>query len=137
MTKKADDRERCALVVDEEVPRWLLANATAVLGVALGVHGRIGLGPDLPDVTGDLHAGIGAMPLPILTAPAGELPALRRKGLELGLFVVDFNEAALRSRTYDEYRVALGAIDPGYVGLGVHGQGQAVRSLTGNLRSLK
>jgi hypothetical protein len=129
--------DRCILVLDDELPRWLAANATAVLGVALGGHGRIPLGPDLPDGSGDLHPGIGTVPLPILTAPAHELPALRRKALELGIFVVDFNGAAYQSKTYDQYQDLLGATELSYLGLGMHGSAKPLRSLTGNLRSLK
>ena len=52
--------------------------------------------------------------------------------------MVDFNDAALKSRTYDEYRDTLcAAAEPSYLGLGVYGAGRAMRSLTGNLRSLK
>jgi hypothetical protein len=91
---------RCVLVVDPEQPAWLTANTAAVLGVALGGHGLIPLGPGVADAQGEKHPGIGALPLPILAALAEKLPELRRKAQDVGLVVVDFNAAAHGSRTY-------------------------------------
>lgn len=128
---------RCALVVAEELPRWLAANTAAVMGVALGAHGLIPLGPDLPDATGSLHRGIGTTPLPVLTAQAQELPALREKALELDLFVIDFSTAAHESATYDEYEESLLSKPIGYLGLAMRGPKKSILSVTGNLRTLR
>jgi hypothetical protein len=128
---------RCALVIAEELPRWLAANAAAVLGVALGAHGLIPVGPDLRDEAGSLHPGIGTTPLPVLTTRAEELPALRDKALELGIFVIDFNEAAHSSATYNEYEKKLRAMHMSYLGLALCGAKKQVLSVTGNLKSLR
>ncbi|WP_242907203.1 DUF2000 domain-containing protein [Actinomadura terrae] len=128
---------RCALVVAEELPRWLAANTTAVLGVALGAHGLIPAGPDLEDHEGGRHPGIGTVPLPVLAAPSGELAPLRLKALKLGIVVIDFNEAARNSRTYDEYEKRLSTEPIGYLGLALHGPKKAITSVSGNLKSLR
>jgi hypothetical protein len=129
--------ESCVLVLDQELPRWLAANATAVLGVALGAHRLISAGPDLLDAEGSSHPGIGVRPLPILSASRDELPALRRKALESQITVIDFNDAARNSRVYDEYETRLLSEDLGYLGLALYGPRKAVKSLSGNLRSLR
>lgn len=128
---------RCALVLADELPRWLAANSAAVLGVALAGHGLIPVGPDLLDMTAEKHPGIGTMPLPILTAPGDELPQLRRTAIERGIFVIDFNSAAHSSHTYDEYEKLLGDGPVNYLGLALHGARKAVTSVCGNLKSLR
>jgi hypothetical protein len=128
---------RCVLVVAEELPRWLAANTTAVLGVALGAHQLIPAGPDLPDGEGSTHPGIGTTPLPVLTAPGEELSALRHKAMELGVFVIDFNDAARDSKTYDEYEGTLAGRSVSYLGLALYGPKKQVNSVAGNLRNLR
>jgi len=128
---------RCVLIVDADLPRWLVANSAAVLGVALGAHGYIAHGPDLPDSSGSMHPGIGVMPLPILAASASDLPGLRQKALDARAVVIDFNAAARDSRTYPEYEDKLARDVPEYLGIAVHGPAAVVTSLTGNLKSLR
>lgn len=129
--------QRCVIVVDEGLPTWLLANSTAVLGVALGAHGHITLGPDVTDREGGIHPGIGKIPLPILAAGRIALPLLREKAIKLGLTVLDFNSAAQLSRTYPEYERRLQADHLEYLGLALFGAAKAVTSLTGNLKGLR
>jgi hypothetical protein len=128
---------RCVLVIDPDLPRWLIVNAAAVLGVAIGANGRVPLGPSVRDVRGSDHPGIGALPLPILAAPEVDLPLLRQKALSAGLFVVDFNSVARDSRVYPEYEKQLALSEPSYLGLAIHGDAKLVTSVTGNLRSLR
>jgi hypothetical protein len=127
----------CILVVDEALPRWLAANTTAVLGVALGAHGLIQAGPELSDADGCYHPGIGTMPLPVLAATRDELPALRFKATESHISVIDFNDAARSSRSYDEYEQQLLSGSVGYLGLALFGPRKAVKSLSGNLKSFR
>lgn len=131
------DDELCVLVLDDALPRWLAANTTAVLGVALGAHGLIQAGPELPDAEGVSHPGIGTRPLPVLTATREELPALRHKATESNITVIDFNDAARNSHSYDEYERNLLAEDTDYLGLALYGPRKAVKSLSGNLKSLR
>ncbi len=77
------------------------------------------------------------MPLPVLTAQREELSALRTKARELGLYVIDFNDAARQSRNYDEYKEKLSGKPVGYLGLALYGKKQAIRSIAGNLKSLR
>lgn len=128
---------RCVLVVDRALPPWLIANTTAVLSVALGAHGAIPLGPETVDSNGEKHPGIGAMPLPILAAASTELPELRRKAHDSGLFVVDFNTAARDSRTYPEYEHKVANEQVSYLGIAIYGAARAVTSIAGNLKSLR
>jgi hypothetical protein len=128
---------RCVLVIDQDLPRWLTVNTAAVLGVALGGHGIVPMGPSLLDNGGSEHPGIGALPLPVLAAPGPELPALRQISLKSGLFVIDFNSAARDSREYPEYEQKLASAEPSYLGIAIHGSAKLVTSITGNLRSLR
>ncbi|WP_175454946.1 DUF2000 domain-containing protein [Actinopolyspora saharensis] len=124
-------------MIDEELPRWLASNATAVLGVALGAHGLIQAGPELPDTDGHYHPGIGTTPLPVLASPREELPALRLKAINSNITVLDFNDAARNSRSYDEYEQKLLTESIGYLGLALFGARKAVKSVSGNLKSLR
>lgn len=133
----AVSEELCVLVLDDELPRWLAANATAVLGVALGAHGLIQAGPELPDADGHYHRGIGTIPLPVLSSPREELPALHLKAIESNITVIDFNDAARNSRSYSEYEQQLLAEPVGYLGLALFGARKSVKSVSGNLKSLR
>ena len=69
---------RCVVVVDEELAPGLAANAAAVMAVTLGARLPALVGEDFEDAAGERHPGLITTGLPVLRAPAAELPALRR-----------------------------------------------------------
>src|SRR5918997_5035719 len=76
---------RCVLVLDPDSPRWLIANAAAVLGASAGAAGAAALGPDLTDASGGRWAGIAEIVVPVLAAPPAELAALRAAAQDAGV----------------------------------------------------
>jgi hypothetical protein len=57
--------------------------------------------------------------------------------MELGVFVIDFNDAARDSKTYDEYEGTLAGRSVSYLGLALYGPKKQVNSVAGNLRNLR
>lgn len=132
---------KCVVIVDEQLPIGLIANATAVLGVSIGSHVEGIVGPSLKDRTGTRHPGIVSIPLPILTTSRDELSSLREKALsDAAVQVYDFSETAQRCRTYEEYERILAeksSSELSYIALAVQGDKKAVERLTGSLRTLR
>jgi hypothetical protein len=132
--------DKVALVIAEGLPVWQSVNAAAVLALSLGPRIPELLGEDVSDADGQVHLGIGTIPVPVLVAPASALPGIRaRAKAECGLTVVDFNAPAQESRTYRGYRQRLGALparDLTYVGLALHGPRLAVDTVTEGLALL-
>ncbi|MFI7103429.1 DUF2000 domain-containing protein [Streptomyces sp. NPDC050161] len=135
-TDNCADNAVCVLVLDDELPRWLAANTAAVLGIALGAHGLIKAGPDLADAAGSLHPGIGTTPVPVLGSPRSALPLVRQKAMAAGVTVIDFNEAARKSKSYEEYEKHFLADPLDYLGIALHGPRKAVKSVSRSLKSL-
>lgn len=135
------DQRKCVVIVDQQLPIGLIANATAVLGVSIGRHVEGIVGPALADRTGTRHPGIVSIPLPILSASRDELSRLREKALsEPAVQVYDFSETAQRCRTYEEYERVLAeksSSELSYIALAVQGNKKAVDSLTGSLKTLR
>lgn len=132
---------KCAIVVSEELPTGLAANAAGVLSVTLG-H-RVGglVGADVEDADGVAHPGIIATPLPILTAPRARIASVVRAAADDGeLFFVSFSALAQSCRTYKEYTSRLAATataDLDSVGVAVHGPRKRVDRLVGALPLLR
>jgi hypothetical protein len=131
---------RTALIIDEQLPPGLAANAAAVLAATLGHRVEHHVGPDAVDADGDCHVGIVTVPLPTLKAPQTRLADLHRRGQGLGLVVVGFTELAQRLRDYDEYLLRLAEASShqlNLIAVGLHGPRKAVDSLTGSLPLLR
>jgi hypothetical protein len=130
---------RCVLVVDPAAPRWLIANASAVLGASAGAAGAAALGPDLTDASGSRWAGIAEIVVPVLAAPPEELAALRAAAQDGGVTALAFPDLAQAAPTYADYTAAVARTPT--AGIGVHalallGSGNAVRKLTRHLSAL-
>ena len=128
---------KVAIVLDRELPPGLSANAAAVLAFSLSPLLPGCLGDAVPDGSGEEHAGITNIPLPVLAAGAEELRALRAAASRApGTACIDFSDVAQRTKNYADYAAALRA-SPGeslaYLGLCIYGEDKAVRSLTGSL----
>jgi hypothetical protein len=134
-------KNKCAVVVGDELPTGLAANAAGVLSATLG-HRVDGLvGADVEDADGVAHPGIIHVPLPILKAPRAEVAAIVRAAAEDDeLFFVAFSALAQSCRTYAEYAAKMAATvtaDLDSIGVGLHGPRKRVDRLVGSLPLLR
>jgi uncharacterized protein DUF2000 len=134
-------KNKCAIVVSEELPAGLAANAASVLSVTLG-HRVDGLvGADVKDADGVAHPGIIYMPLPILKAPRYKVAAIVQAAAgDDEIFFVSFSALAQSCKTYEEYidkMVATATADLDSVGVGLHGPQKGVNRLIGSLPLLR
>jgi hypothetical protein len=134
-------KNKCAVVLGDELPTGLAANAAGVLSVTLG-HRVDGLvGADVEDADGVAHPGIIHVPLPILKAPRAEVAAIVRAAAEDDeLFFVAFSALAQSCRTYAEYTAKMAATvtaDLDSIGVGLHGPRKRVDRLVGSLPLLR
>lgn len=129
--------EKCAIVVDKELPAGLAMNTVAALALSVGEFTDGIVGDDVKDADGRLHTGITSIPLPILKADAGELRDLAVRSVDVSdVFVVDFTSVAQSSRSYDEYTRRTAEIptrELPYIGMALCGSKKAVDKLTGSL----
>ncbi|GAA1111506.1 DUF2000 domain-containing protein [Nocardiopsis metallicus] len=127
---------KLVVVLRSDLELAVAANASAVLGLALGARLENSLGADGKDARGHLHAGINPHPVPTLAATGEQLRRIKALADERDLTVVGFNEVARGSRTYVDYLDRLAQTAPEqleYVGLAVFGPKKDVNKLTGRL----
>lgn len=127
---------KLVVVLRSDLEFAVAANASAVLGLAMGARLENSLGADGKDAGGNVHAGINTHPVPTLAATGQDLRRIKVLADERDLTVVGFNEVARRSRAYTDYLDRLAETDPTdmeYVGLAVFGPRKDVNKLTGRL----
>lgn len=128
---------KVVIVLDEELPLGLLANAAAALAFSVSPSLPDCVGAAVSDLSGDRHPGITNIPLPILAASAARLADLKEAAADTkDASCTDFSNIAQNSKNYDDYAMALGKATPEsirYLGLCIYGEDATVRSLTGNL----
>jgi hypothetical protein len=132
--------ERCVIVVDEDLPAGLAANAAAVLALTLGAREPSLVGADFVDADAEHHPGLIPIGLPVLRASRHDLVEIRRRAAADGVGVVDFPAFGQQTNDYDEFRemvAATPAAELSYLGVGLSGPGRAVRRLTGRLALLR
>lgn len=132
--------ERCVLVLDEALPPGLAANAAAVLAVSIGARFPQLPGRDLVDADGSAHPGLIPMGLPVLSAPAERLTALRAAALDRGLDVIDFPTSGQQTTDYDAFAAAVAASPTAaltLLGVALCGPSKPVRKLTGGFPLLR
>lgn len=137
MPEESSRPEKCAIVVDRDLPPGLAMNAASVLALSIGRFTDGIVGPDVKDGSGATHRGVTMIPVPVLTAGAGQVrDIVLRAHDRADVVVVDFTSIAQSSRTYDEYvdRTAPATTEElPYVGVAVAGSRKAVDKLTGSL----
>ncbi|HOM42856.1 MAG TPA: DUF2000 domain-containing protein [Bacillota bacterium] len=134
---------KCVMIIDENLPAGIIANATAALGISLAsaVDGLIGKG--LFDKDERLHQGITNIPIPILTLFKEELRIRYDELLEKNdpeILVIGFSEIAQKSLNYDDYEIKLAAArkdEIEYLGICIYGPKKKINKLTGNLKMLR
>ncbi|MEI7510778.1 MAG: DUF2000 domain-containing protein [Candidatus Peregrinibacteria bacterium] len=135
------DDKKCVLILDEELPLGLIANASAVLALTLGKIVDGILGHDIQDKSGENHLGITNTVLPILKSNKENLTLLCEKAKSMeGIVVVDFSDVAQRTKNYEDYAEQLAetnAEDLRYLGIALFGDKKAVNSLAGSLPLLR
>lgn len=134
---------RCAFVIDQGLPRGLIANTAAILAMTLGRDRPELVGHAVHDADGVRHEGIATILMPILMADADGLMALRGRTAPheaAGLSLIDVTEAAQRAKDYRAYEIRISSLrhdDLRYLGFCLHGPAALVRSLTGGLPLLR
>jgi hypothetical protein len=130
--------DRTVVVIDRDLPKGPAANAAAILALTTGARRPELIGDDFSDATGAAHPGLIATGLPVLGAPADELPGLRSAALDRGLLVVGLPAAAQTTTDYEAFRATVATTtEPAYLALLVSGPAKAVRALTGSLALLR
>ncbi len=126
------------VVVDEALAPGLAANAAAVMAVTLGATLPAMVGEDFQDGAGERHPGLITTGLPVLRAPAGELPGLRARAVAADVGVIGFPASGQTTTDYEAFRAMVAeTAAPDYLGLAFYGSGRAVRRLTGSLALLR
>lgn len=135
--------EKCVMVIDESMPRGIIANTAAIMGMTLGKKKPEIVGADVTDRSGNEHPGIIEFPVPVLQGSPEIIRQIREK-LYLpeywDLMAVDFSDLAQSCRTYDEYVAKMGHVPEStlqYFGVAICGPKKKVNQLTGSLPLLR
>jgi hypothetical protein len=132
---------KCVMVIAEELPPGLAVNAAAVLAVTVGRLVPSVVGPEATDGSGQTHAGLISITLPILKAQSAVIRQIKMKAEQTGgLIIVDLTEPAQTARTYDDYLAQIAktpAEELEYRGIALYGAKGSINKLTGNLPLLR
>ena len=134
---------KCVMIINEKLPRGLIANTSAVLALSIGDKIKGIVGEDVTDQDGQLHRGITQLSIPLLKGNSDSIRAICSRLLENGsedIFFVDFCDVAQTSKTYDEYRSKLNrtpADQLNYLGIAIYGPVEKVNRLTGSIGLLR
>ena len=132
---------KCAIVVSDELPTGLAANAASVLSLTMGHRVEGLVGADVKDADGITHPGVVHTPLPILVAPRERVDAIvRTAAAQDAMFFVGFSSLAQSCRTYDEYidrMASTPTAELASVGVGLYGPRKQVNKLVGSLPLLR
>ena len=80
------------------------------------------IGEDFQDGAGERHPGLITSGLPVLRAPAGDLPALRARAVEAEVGVIGFPAFGQTTNDYDAFRAMIAGTEaPAYLGLAFYG----------------
>ena len=135
--------EKCVMVIDGGLPRGMIANTAAIMGITLGKKMPEVVGADVTDQSGSEHLGIIEFPVPILRGTRPDIKQIREKLYQpefQDLTVVDFSDLAQSCKTYDEFMEKMGRVsesDLQYLGVAICGSRKKVNKLTGNMPLLR
>ncbi len=133
-------RWKCVFVINADLPLGLITNTAAVLALSVGARLPI-VGPDLMDGSGNRHAGLTTVPLPILKASPDVLGPLRERATSAeGCIVIDVSDVAQTTKNYSDYEALLRSRATEtlkYLGLAIAGPAKTILKMTGNLPLLR
>lgn len=137
------ETEKCVMILDENLPRGIIANAAAILGITMGNKRPEIVGINVVDKEGNRHNGIIQFPIPVLKGTAETLKQLRDRLFSekyADLTVVDFTDLAQGCRTYEMFVEKMAACSEeklSYLGIAVCGDKKKINALTGNMPLLR
>ena len=135
---------KLVMIINRDLPLSLVANTAAVLGISLSkIYQEDIVGGDIADADGNLHLGITAQTIPILSASREQVKEIREAMFEPAfaeVAAIDFSEAAQRCLNYEQYirsLAQLSAEELFYLGVCMYGPKKKVNKLTGSLPLLR
>jgi len=134
---------KCVMIVNEDLPRGIIANTTAALGISIASLQDGMIGKRLMDGNGRIHESVTNVPIPILALPVNDIKTLYDNLLDLndeGLKVIGFNDVAQKSHHYDEYEAMLSQTSKdniNYLGMCIYGPKKKINKLTGSIKMLR
>lgn len=137
------EKEKCVMILDENLPLGLIANTAAIMGITLGRQLPEVVGADVLDQSGNVHLGIIEFPVPVLKGSPETIKGIRERLYQpefQELTAVDFSDLAQGCKTYDEF---IGKMEQSpedalqYFGVAVCGPKKKVNQLTGSLPLLR
>lgn len=138
----AETEKKYVIVVNKTLPNGLLVNAAAVLATNIGrIAGEDLIGHSVEDASGEEHEGITRVPIAILASNSDGIAGLKKKAAsENGLYLVGFTSTAQKATRYEDYEQRMAMLESDeleYVGLGIYGDADAVKKLTGSMPLLR
>src|SRR5262249_33547065 len=131
---------RCVAVIDVALPSGNAANAAAVMALTMGARQPQLTGPGFIDQAGNEHPGLVTIGVPVLAAPADELPRGRAKAIAAGLDVVDLPAAGQETTDYDRFQSMMRQTAPEavrYLGVMLYGERKKVSRIVGKYALLR
>ena len=131
------------MIVNENLPRGIIANTTAALGISIASLQDVMTGKKLVDRNGRIHESITNVPIPILALPVNDVKVLYDNLLELNdedLKVIGFNDVAQNSHHYEEYEARLlqtAKDNINYLGICIYGPKKKINKLAGSMKMLR
>lgn len=135
--------KKCVLIIDENLPLGLIANAAAIMGITIGKQMPETVGSNVTDKSGNKHLGIIEFPVPILKGHSEDIKEIRKKLYQpeyKELTIVDFSDLAQGCKTYDEFIDKMAKIEENslkYFGIAICGEKKKINKLTGSMPLLR
>ncbi|MGY6564445.1 MAG: DUF2000 domain-containing protein [Halomonadaceae bacterium] len=130
---------KTVIILSDSLPAGLAVNFAAVLGMSLGKHVPDLVGSDTTSADGILLKGITTVPLPVLSAPESDLPALFDAAEELPIRFA-YMRAAFEASDYADYMLRITSTSFGEQvpqGILLAGPRKAVARICGQLPLLR